>query len=1241
MALEENRYLEPFSFKGEDGRLIGLPDPKVRAIDPIFLYDPTLRQGDHRPEVPPTFSESVSDLAAGFYGGSLIGAPLVEAIQRDFDSERWPAQPGYTPLEDPQLEGMESFYMEFYGSKSPEETRARLYRLNERLDIQSKGGTWNQIGLIMGSTIDPVWGLAGPARALRLLSGATKTIPRSVAFHSGIGFTSEALRLGMSPSSGDFNDVLLGTAFGAIAGGTFGTIRRINENQLARAAERYRAEVDFTQARIENLRGATFHPVDEIYEAPPLQEVSPNQTYYSGNNATIQIDDVGTGGTLTSADKSGTLGFSIEDGVLRVKFVGVSSKNQGQGVGVSMYEDLLLYAEEHGLAFKSDHAVTTDAVRIYESLARRGYIVVRNPNATEGPGGLSTDVGESVYTVKRAPDPVNEQAPPKADLLDQDGQPIRPLSAGATQIGALSPSYAQRLDDEAAASAYLLERIPNNPVKRVLMSGSARARDLVSEMMELPFFQNKHFRGQAAVRSIERALHSNRAVIADVMINMRTHYDQYVMRTLGRDLTVLERMTGNNQEVFSYAEFRKQVTLARMSGNRHAVPEVTEAARYVGEKIYDPLAQRAADSGIYPDEIMQEVRGLRADLRRGPDQNGLFTMRGARGDETQVPIQVLQERLDSLENRLAAFQRDPNAGTRPNFVNLVFRRDRIKANRDELKQILMQTFGMDAETANDLIDKMSSSHPYREVGPDSTGMASSLRSRELFGNDLDLSAFIQAGGDKFIETDILALSRYYLRTFGTDLDIFEKFGSINMVDQIAEVVAEYQRLIDEQIAREGGAPQRLLPGTGEGPDTGTLLEGPDSPAVARLKAQRDRDLKDIRAMRDLLRGTYGLPNDPGSGLSTAIRTFKRANAITMLTGAISAVPDVGRIVMTEGFTKTFGLLYEDLSNGLTSFKLARADAQIAGEALDMLLSTRAAMMADIGDGIGLASTFDGIGDKMADFTFNYVNLLNPWTDLMKSWTSLVAGNRILLDSIALSSGSLDDLARAKLHRGGINAEMAERIAEQFQRHGQTEGSVNVARLDRWDDALAKQTYEDALARDISRAIVTPGLGDPPLWMNTEWGGLIGQFKKFSTGAFERIAVAGLQERSTATLHGMVVMVGLGIMIDYWRDGDMGYEGDTSLQDRIMAGVDRSGVLGWMGDIVNAAETMLDPQASGRQIAGVVAGPTGSQVGNLVETFYSMTDVGDTGPTAQNVRRMLPWQNVFWLDGIFDALTGTK
>ena len=974
--------------------------------------------------------------------------------------------------------------------------------------------------------------------------------------------------------------------------------------------------------------------VDLLVEEANARAVSPSRTVYindefneivlnpgasrSETHNTIDINATANGGVIFTPDSAFSMKFSIVDGKMTVatptmqnlerrgilgdSFVDPVSFDEFVKARDSMISDLTIYAKKHNLkvsltfeveGFKAKPAVDTQA--------------------------SSKPTGAPPKGPSSGPD-VDPEGP------GPEGIPIKPLSAGASKEGATAPTYEQRLEGEAAVKAFNIEQLPNNPVKRVLLSSSARARDLVTEMLEVPLFQNKHFSGVAAQRSIERMLHASRAEIADVILYTRSLYDKYVMRALGRPLSYRERVTGPSS-VISYAEFRKQITMARFSGNKHEIDEVSEAAKYIGDKIYDPLAKRAEESGIYPDEIANEIAGLTADLEKGPiknafdqDGNELFSIRTPRGGKSRVTREEIEGRLASLRARERAFYEGRATGIRQNYVPLIFRRDRIKANREEVRKILMVSVGMDAGQADELINTMTKMAPYVELGPDSTGMASAFRTRELFKNDIDLGEFIRAGGDKFIETDILSITRYYKRTFGTDLDIFEKFGSIDMTYQLTQVSNEYEDLL--AAARQSA-------------------KGPEGAKhIKQLKSRRDRDLDDIRAMRDLLRGTYGLPADPNSGLSTAIRIFKRANALTMLTGALSAVPDIGRIVMTEGFTKTFGPLFEDFANGFKGLKLSREDARVAGEVYDMVLGTRAAMMADVGDGVGLSSTFEGVSEALTNFTFSYVNLLNPWTDLMKNATSFIVGNRILTDSALLVEGKLGKLEIAKLARAGIDKDMAARINEQYKIHGQRQGSVKIARLNLWEDDLARQTYADALARDIARAIVTPGLGDPPLWMNTELGGLIGQFKKFSAGAFERVTTAGLQERNASTLHGLIMMVGIGMLIDQFRADQIGIQ-NQSIEDRIVGGIDRSGVLGWLGDIVNAASTIVDPNSSGRQLAGVVAGPTGSQVANLTDTYFALTDGNETTAINHNVRRMLPWQNVFWLDSTFDALAGTR
>ena len=1299
--------------------------PNLSQIDPRFLIDPTMTKYTEPPNLPETFGDSVNAIRDGFYRGNILLGPMVEAVQKDLDSDLYPPVDGYNFQDDPQLDGMEQFLFNFYGSLSPRETQARLYRLNQRLDEQAKQGAWNAFGYFVGATLDPLYAAGFLASQTRTGRALLNNVKRNGAFGAAVGFSAESVRAGLEPAFAESIDALLGATFGAAGGTLIGVLRRADNRQLANAAAAYRAEVDATSesvelaleasqgrtmpdweaarladeaadeaAKLEASQGRTVpdwetgRRADEAADEAAKLEASDGRTMPDweaarraddvaaeldgdfvigrGADGRILLDPILDDATATGGPVGSSFPMFNPDGKLvrarsaassspeidlNIGFRNIKINDDGKGGVYSLLPDtpgstvatIKFEIIKDKPAPSLSTRMTAEEIEAKVNDARGGRLEVIDPASGKMPDERSQARMDSfreaaetdliAYAEREGLEYRSEgilgegrvEGPDATPTTASEGIPIKSLSAGAAEEGATAPTVAQRLAGEEPVEAFGLEKLPNNPVKRVLQSFSPRARDLVSEMLEISFFQKKHFEGIRAQRSIERAVIASRTVNADLIIHMRSLYDKYVMRVLGRDLNITERLRGNTR-VISYAEFRRQVTLARFNGNRHSIDEVREGGKYVGDKIYDPLARRAEESDIYADQIEQEIMGLERDSERGPNKDGFYSVQTSQSANRLITEDQLIQSLASLRSRLAAFRNGTTTGTRKNYVNIVFRRDKIKGNREGILSILRRLPGMDRKAANELIDRMLLIAPYADLGPDSTGMASAFRTRELFKNDTDLKTFLELGGDKFIETDIIALARYYQRTFGTDLDIYEKFGSIEMYEQINQVRAEYQELID-----------RLSPD----PD----LPDPDPRRVKvrELESRLARDLNDIRAMRDLLRGTYGLPADPNSGFSTAIRVFKRANAITMLTGFAAAIPDIGRIVMTEGLKETVGPLLRDFRTGFSSVKLSLEDTRMAGEVFDMILGTRAAMMADIGDGVGLASTFEGISAKAADFTFSYVNMLNPWTDLMKTATGTIVGHRVIRDSALLTLGKLDDLGIAKLARGGIDADLAKRISVQFLRYGQkmedTDSRIMVARTNLWDDEGAKQAFGDALSRDVSRAIVTPGLGDPPLWMNTEWGGLIGQFKKFSTGAFERVTVAGLQERNMAVMHGTIVMVGIGMLIDHFRAGQIGLQ-DQDIGDYIVGGIDRSGVLGWVGDVVHAAETIVDPNAGGRNVAGVILGPSGSQVFNLGEIFYSMTDSGDTGPTSQNVRRMLPWQNVVLVDGIFDKLTGT-
>lgn len=159
--------------------------------------------------------------------------------------------------------------------------------------------------------------------------------------------------------------------------------------------------------------------------------------------------------------------------------------------------------------------------------------------------------------------------------------------------------------------------------------------------------------------------------------------------------------------------------------------------------------------------------------------------------------------------------------------------------------------------------------------------------------------------------------------------------------------------------------------------------------------------------------------------------------------------------------------------------------------------------------------------------------------------------------------------------------MAERIAKQFKTHGVEENGIRGANIADWDDDLARRTYAAALAKDVDRTIITKGVSDTPLWMKTNWGRLIMQFKGFGLASHQRVLIAGLQERPHRLAEQMVMGTAIGMMIAYVKFLERGDfdEADRLLENPglwISDGLDRTGILSLPFEFSNTAEKLGSP-----------------------------------------------------------------
>jgi hypothetical protein len=218
---------------------------------------------------------------------------------------------------------------------------------------------------------------------------------------------------------------------------------------------------------------------------------------------------------------------------------------------------------------------------------------------------------------------------------------------------------------------------------------------------------------------------------------------------------------------------------------------------------------------------------------------------------------------------------------------------------------------------------------------------------------------------------------------------------------------------------------------------------------------------------------------------------------------------------------------------------------------------------------------------------------------------------------------LDKAERAYMAYLGIDGEMASRIAEQFKKYGVKENGIHGGNVSEWDDDLARRAFGAALNKDTDRTIVKPGMGDVPLWMKTNTGRLLTQFKSFGVASHQRVLIAGLQERPRRLMEGMVLGTAVGMMIGYLKMIERGdYDKANNLLQNpgkwVGDGLDRAGIFYLPFDVSNTADkvsaSLGGPNTS---ISSIFSRIAGDKDHSGAPTRYASRDpIGAVaGPTA--------------------------
>ncbi|MGB0818702.1 MAG: hypothetical protein ACPGQQ_07300, partial [Candidatus Puniceispirillaceae bacterium] len=553
-----------------------------------------------------------------------------------------------------------------------------------------------------------------------------------------------------------------------------------------------------------------------------------------------------------------------------------------------------------------------------------------------------------------------------------------------------------------------------------------------------------------------------------------------------------------------------------------------------------------------------------------------------------------------------------------------------KADLDALRKLIRRAEADDLELgdiADQIIDRIAGL-PGGRLGYD-IRLEPKSKGRGKVGARGSAKARVYNIPDELVEdylvNDVHAIVESHVRTTAADAELQDTFGGLDFDIIKRQVQEDYQQLI--------------------------ARAGKDADKVKKLEAKKRKDISDLQAMWDKLRGMYAQPDDYAAPQHVAERAFLAWNYARLLGGmTLSAVPDMGRHVMVHGMQRTMG---DGLSAMITDFKgwkFAVEDVREAAVGLDMALSTTARARANMDEFTPVSGRVDAVSQTVAQ-NFGNVTLMNQWNTAQKTFAGVMTQTRMMRAIQDVGAGkTIPTKEIENLASHGIDRDMARRIAKQFATHGEKRQRVLVPNARAWDDVAAANTFRSAVRKQVDEIIVTPGL-DRPLWMSRPGWRLVGQFRSFAFGAMQRVTMAGLQQADAAAVSGLMLSIGLGAMVYAAKTLSAGREVSDDPRVWLTEGIDRSGVTGWFFDVNNIIEKAtrgtvgINALAGGppmsryasRNVIDSIAGPTLGLSQDFFQTTGSVFSGDWKESDTRAIRRLLPYQNVIYLRGLFDQM----
>lgn len=739
-----------------------------------------------------------------------------------------------------------------------------------------------------------------------------------------------------------------------------------------------------------------------------------------------------------------------------------------------------------------------------------------------------------------------------------------------------------------------------SPINRTLTSPNIKTREAVIELAEVSYIMEKNVKGIPTKHSLETIIKSETDVALVKLSNTLTEsFEKF--RGEGFKTTKVKDAIGLRKEKMKFEEFKSEIDRAMRNADTSDIPEVADAARKL-RTLVDDVYGEAVKLGLAP-KVEGGPKGAPSWMRRVYDK------------------QAIQNNRSNWQARLRKWFRQNN----PNLDDLEIEdlvsrtTDNILGRPEDLPIFNTASSGAFKERVFDIPDSMIQDYLIQDVDAVLGGyFKKGIREIELKRGNFD---------NEGLQVRLEGMTQQ----------------SISDLRKIENAIKK-KSLAQQKKAKNAAAIEKIKD-----------KEAKEIASISKKSAkQLERDKNNITGMRDRINGTYQLNSNNVLLYDKFADTIKSLNYSRLLGQvALSSIPDIAMPVMINGmkstlrdqlipFIRNLGKISKEFKKGVKTSSHAQSVQELRdmGVAVELILNTRVKNFAELGSSV--------TGSKLTSFnssttnSLSYLSGITVWNDKMRLMSGYSAMSRILRasESKTVSKRDVEFLARF-----GIGSTQLKKIGEQFKIHGTKENGRFASGSGKWTDKVAYKDFQNSIRKFVDQTIIVSGQ-EKPFFASTTTGSLFLQFKSFALSSFSKVFLSGLQQADLAALNGAVMMVSLGMLSSYIKGTLAGKEPSDDIGEWIKEGVDKSGLLGHLFDVnetlakvgLGISDGPISRYKS-RSAAGALLGPSFSLLEDTLGTAFWMTNFlkGERPSEAdiRKTRRMIPFQNVFYLRKLFD------